>query len=84
MSKGKLIDAMVGPNKFATKKEAEQAIEIVTDTIKSLTSAGDSVTIRGFGRFEVKKRAGRTGRHPGTGEEITIPAKQQLAFSARA
>ena len=36
----------------------------------------------GFGTFEARKRAARTGRNPQTGKEIKIAAKTVPAFSA--
>ena len=36
----------------------------------------------GFGAFEVKERAARTGRNPKTGEAVEIPASKYVAFSA--
>ena len=36
----------------------------------------------GFGSFETKKRAARTGRNPRTGETIEIPATYGVRISA--
>ncbi len=38
----------------------------------------------GFGTFEVRKRAARTGRNPKTGEELKIKAAKVPAFKAGA
>jgi DNA-binding protein HU-beta len=43
---------------------------------------GDSVTLVGFGTFDVRKRGARTGRNPRTGEEIKIKASLNPAFKA--
>ena len=43
---------------------------------------GQKVTLVGFGTFEARKRAARTGRNPQTGKEIKIAAKTVPAFSA--
>ena len=40
------------------------------------------IQITGFGGFEVKDRAARTGRNPKTGEAVEIPASKYVAFSA--
>ena len=42
--------------------------------------AGDKVQLVGFGSFEVKSRAERTGRNPKTKEAIVIPASKAPAF----
>ncbi len=39
-----------------------------------------SVTIAGFGTFEVKERKARTGRNPHTGEPIQIAAGRRVGF----
>ena len=44
--------------------------------------AGDKVQLVGFGSFEVKERAARTGKNPATGEQIDIPASKAPAFKA--
>jgi nucleoid DNA-binding protein len=41
---------------------------------------GEKVTIPGFGTFQVKTRAARTGTHPATGQRIEIPAKKHVVF----
>lgn len=81
MSKKLLIDHITGDNGFETRKEAERAISIVTSGIASLAKSGETVQIRGFGKFLMKKRAGRIGRHPGTKEPVNIPAKTSLVFT---
>ena len=43
---------------------------------------GEKVTLVGFGTFERRQRAARTGRNPQTGKEIKIAAKKVPAFSA--
>ena len=44
--------------------------------------AGRKVTIPGFGTFNTKKRAARTGTNPATKAKIQIPAKNYPHFSA--
>ena len=38
--------------------------------------------IAGFGILQVRKRAARMGRNPGTGETIKIKASKKVAFRA--
>ena len=49
---------------------------------KLTTRLGDKVQLVGFGTFEVRERAARTGRNPQTGAEIKIAASKQPAFKA--
>lgn len=81
MTKKSLIDEMTAPGAFVcTRSEAEKAIDLVTSGIKALTGRGIPVHLRGFGSFEVKKRAARIGRNVRTGEPVPIPAKSKLTF----
>jgi len=50
----------------------------VTDGLKE----GDKISLVGFGTFEVRERAERTGRNPQTGKEIKIAAAKIPAFKA--
>ncbi len=81
MKKAELINA-ISEKSGLNKKEAEKAlvsfINVVTDQLKS----GDKVQIVGFGTFEARKRAARTGRNPQTGAKIKIAAKTAPVFSA--
>lgn len=43
---------------------------------------GDAVALVGFGTFDVRERAARTGRNPQTGKEINIPAAKVPGFRA--
>ena len=43
---------------------------------------GEKVTLVGFGTFERRQRAARTGRNPQTGATLKIAAKKVPAFSA--
>ena len=61
--------------------DAEAAVKAVLDGIASL-AASDRLTLRGFGSFETRTRAARTGRNPRTGEAIALPETKALAFRA--
>ncbi len=65
-----------------TKKEAGDAVDAVVNTIKNALAEGNAVGLIGFGSFEVKTRAARTGRNPQTGAELDIPEKKVPAFKA--
>ena len=64
------------------KKEAGDAVDAVVNTIKNALAEGNSVGLIGFGSFEVKTRAARTGRNPQTGAELDIPEKKVPSFKA--
>ena len=79
MTKKELINALASST-GAPRVDAERALagllEVITDTLKK----GDSLTLPGFGTFEVRDRAARTGRNPKTGEELKIAASRVPAF----
>ena len=81
MNKAELIDA-VASTADLSKASATQAVDAVVDTITQSLRKGDSVTLVGFGTFEVRARAARTGRNPQTGAEIQIKASKAPAFKA--
>ena len=81
MNKTQLIEA-VAAKADLKKKDAEAAVNAITAAIAEALKAGDKVQLVGFGTFEVKARAARTGRNPKTGEAITIAASKAPAFSA--
>lgn len=81
MNKSELI-AAVAKEADLTKKDAEAAVNAVTGVITDALKAGDKVQLVGFGTFETRERAARTGKNPRTGEEIEIAASKVPAFKA--
>ena len=81
MNKTQLIEA-VAAKADIKKKDAEAAVNAVTEAIAEALKAGDKVQLVGFGTFEVKERAAREGRNPKTGETIKIDASKRPVFSA--
>jgi DNA-binding protein HU-beta len=81
MKKPELIAAVADAGDL-TKAQAERAINAMTDTVTSELAKGGSVALLGFGTFQVKERAERTGRNPQSGETMTIPASKVPSFKA--
>lgn len=81
MNKIELI-AAVAEKAGLTKKDADAAVAAVFASITDELKKDGKVQLIGFGTFEVKKRAERTGRNPATGENITIPAAKLPVFKA--
>ena len=79
MNKTDLI-AKVAETSGLSKKDAANAVDTVFDAISDALANGEKVQITGFGNFEVRERAARTGRNPQTGETIEIPAGKLPAF----
>ena len=81
MNREELI-AEISKSAKVTKKLASDVLSATIDTIQTSVKKGNKVTLVGFGTFESRKRAARTGRNPQTGKEIKIAAKTVPAFSA--
>jgi DNA-binding protein HU-beta len=81
MNKAELIDA-VASHIGASKADAGRAIDAVVASVTGALRGGDSVSIVGFGTFQVKARAARMGRNPRTGETIHIRASNVPSFKA--
>src|SRR4051812_14316629 len=65
-----------------SKKQTEAILgDLVTRVTKHLKK-GDLIRIVGLGVLQVRKRAGRIGRNPATGEPIQIKASKKVAFRA--
>ena len=62
------------------KKDVEAVLNAMTEVIAQALAEGDKVQLVGFGAFEVKNRAARTGRNPKTKEAIEIPASRVPVF----
>ena len=83
MNKTELV-ANVADKAGLTKKDAEKAVTAFFSSIEEALVAGEKIQLIGFGTFEVKERAARTGRNPQTGKAIQIPASKLPVFKASA
>ena len=81
MNKSDLIDA-IALSADISKAAAGRALEATVDSITEALQAGDQVSLVGFGTFQVKDRAARSGRNPQTGETIQIKASKVPGFKA--
>lgn len=81
MNKQELIAAIAAETNL-TKKDSAAALEAFTAAVTDSLKKGEPVRLLGFGTFEVKARAARTGKNPRTGEAINIPAGKSPAFKA--
>lgn len=81
MTKTDLISA-VAEKTGVTKKDAGAVLDALIDEIIGAVKKGDRVQLVGFGTFELRERAARTGLNPQTKEQIEIPASKAPAFKA--
>lgn len=81
MNKSELIDAATDKTNLS-KGDVSSALDAIVATITETVARGDKVSVTGFGTFERRERAARTGRNPQTGEEMQIAASKAPAFKA--
>ncbi|MBV7508862.1 HU family DNA-binding protein [Bacillus sp. sid0103] len=81
MNKAELVNAVATQSEL-TKKDATKAVDVLFETISHTLAKEEKIQLIGFGTFEVRERAARTGRNPQTGEEIQISASKIPAFKA--
>jgi nucleoid DNA-binding protein len=80
MTKTELVDHVAAAVQLP-KHQTETVITQFLQAIMGALQAGQSVELRGFGRFRLRHRAPRAGRNPRTGDMIQIPAKAVPSFS---
>ena len=81
MLKGDIIDKMTASLDGFLKKDINQSVDIILDTITENLAAGGRVEIRGFGSFSVRKRKEKTTKNPKTGATMNISARKTPHFA---
>lgn len=79
MNKTELIDHIASEADIS-KAAAGRALDAFVEAVKAALKQGDSVTLVGFGTFDVSTRSARSGRNPRTGEVIEIEAASVPKF----
>ena len=80
MNKTELI-AAAAEKAGLSKKDMESALNAALDVITAALAEEEKVQLVGFGAFEVRARAARTGRNPRDPEKtIEIPASKVPMF----
>ena len=74
MNKEELVKE-VSKKAKVSQKAAADVIAATLETVEKTVAKGQKVTLVGFGTFEPRKRAARSGRNPQTGATIKIAAK---------
>lgn len=79
MNKTELVN-FVASEANLSQADAQRAVNALLQTIEQTLGEKGTVSLVGFGSFSVQKRSARSGRHPQTGETITIPATNVPVF----
>ncbi len=80
MTKGQLVAKLADDAGFS-RKQIDELLNDLVDTITKSVKKGESVKIPGLGIFRLRKMKARMGRNPQTGEAIKIPARKKVGFS---
>jgi len=75
MTKADLVEEVIKGTRLP-RKESEEIVETVFDSIIQALQTGDKIEIRGFGSFRTRQRRGRIGRNPKTGAKVDVPPKK--------
>ena len=67
-----------------TKADVEAVLDALGETLRNELAEGNIVPFTGFGIFEPKETAERTGCNPQSGEPITIAASKSVRFKLAA
>ncbi len=80
MTKSELVVTLSEASPTLTRKHAELVVNTIFESMKDALMEGDRIEIRGFGSFQVRTRAARTGRNPKTGDAVAIEQKRVPFF----
>ncbi len=80
MIKSELIQKIADENPHLYQRDVERIVSTIFDEIIEAMASGNRVELRGFGAFSVKKRDGRMGRNPRTGEAVPVEEKHVPFF----
>lgn len=81
MLKSQLIDR-VAEKTGVSRRQAAKITDALFDEMIEAFTAGEPVTISGFGNFTVKEVAAHKARNPRTNERVIAPATRRVTFIA--
>ena len=75
MTKADLVE-LVADNADVPRKQADEIVQVVLESIIAALHRDEKVELRGFGSFRVRQRGSRIGRNPKTGDRVQVPPKR--------
>jgi DNA-binding protein HU-beta len=72
ITKADIVDK-VAAGTGLTKLETEAIVEGFLKTVIETLREGNSIEIRGFGSYKVKRKKARQARNPKSGEQVFVP-----------
>ncbi|WP_239805176.1 integration host factor subunit beta [Croceicoccus hydrothermalis] len=80
MIRSELVQELSAENPELRPDEVDAIVTVFFDAISDQLAKDGRVELRGFGAFSTRRRDGRTGRNPRTGEAVEVPAKRVPYF----
>ena len=80
MKRSDLIRSLQVQFKNMRESDAMAMFDTVMDEMKSAVADDKRIEIRGFGTFQPRNRATKTGYNPSTGETMFLPANKTILF----
>ena len=81
MTKAELVRKLANKIKL-NRKQAEDVVNAMTQSISDSLAGGNKVEIRGFGSFVLRERNARIAHNPRSREIVEVPAKRVPFFKA--
>lgn len=79
MTKADIVNE-VAKSTGVEKIKVQSVVESFMESVKNSLAKGENVYLRGFGSFNVKKRAKKTARNISKNTTVVIPAHKVPAF----
>lgn len=76
MTRSELVERLADTTPLLTRRDAEEVVSILFDSMTEALVKGDRVEIRGFGSFTVRERDPRRARNPRSGRTLQIPSRK--------
>ncbi len=83
MTKKELVEELARTSGLRPR-EARAVVDSLLRVVERALTEGEPVTLRGFGRFDVRSRSGRIVRPPGSAREVQVPARLTPVFHCAA
>ena len=63
-----------------SRAQVQKIVQLTYETLSDTLISERRIELRGFGVFEVRRRAARVGRNPRTGKTVPVRARYAVAF----
>lgn len=79
MRKAELAAAMAATTGMS-KADSSWLLNVILDEVVAALERGENLSLPGFGSFNLRQRAARSGKNPRTGEVMQLPASTAVSF----